>query len=65
MKFNYPTVFKTLPDYTAHAGFEVEIVREATPDESDHHFDPELEPLYLIKASDGWEGFAFESELVR
>lgn len=61
--FNYPTKFVTLPEYSAHRGCIVEVLRELGPDESDHHIDPNLEPVFHIRASDGWEGNAFKSEL--
>ena len=63
--FRYPVEFVTLPDYTAHAGHSVEIIRELGPDESDHHADPEnCERMFKVRSlQDGWEGDAFESEL--
>jgi len=59
IKFNYPIEFTTLPDYSAHRGQLVEIVRQLTNDECD----PECQPSYLIRASDGWEGCASADEL--
>lgn len=60
-KFNYPPEFTTLPDYTAHSGQVVEVVRVLTPAEFD---DEDSEPtMYRIRAADGWEGDAWESEL--
>jgi len=58
-RFGYPGVFTTLPEYTAHAGQTVEVVRQLTNDECD----PECQPMYLIRAADGWEGHAFDDEL--
>lgn len=60
--FNYPTAFVTLPDYTAHAGQTVEVVRPCTLEEADGP-DSDCEQMYVIRATDGWEGQAFESEL--
>lgn len=59
--FRYPSVFITLPEYTARAGTIVEIVRPLGPDEADDS--PDMEKMYKIRAADGWEGDAFESEL--
>ena len=62
MRFNYPSAFKSLPDYTAHAGQIVEVIRQAgEADGVDVH--PELELMYCIKSADGWAGYAWESEL--
>ena len=61
--FCYPDEFVTLPDHTAHAGQEVEVVRALTRKEADYHDDPELERMFVVRAADGWEGYAFESEL--
>jgi hypothetical protein len=63
-RFDYPFEFKTLPEYTSHAGQVVEVLRELGSEESDHHVDPEMEKMFKIKASDGWIGDAFESELI-
>lgn len=60
-KFNYPRAFKTLPVYTAHSGQVVDVVRQLTEEEADQG--NELERMFLVIASDGWEGHAFESEL--
>ena len=61
VRFDYPN-FGTPdghPDYTAHNGQNVEVVRQLNDDECD----PECQPMYLIRASDGWEGHADRSEL--
>lgn len=60
-KFTYPDYGtpNTRPEYTAHSGQEVFVVRQLTDDECD----PECQPMYLIRASDGWEGHVDESEL--
>ena len=49
------------PDYTAHSGQTVEIVRQCTDDECE----PGCQPMWLIKADDGWTGHANGSELER
>jgi hypothetical protein len=63
-KFNYPSAFTSLPDYTAHAGQDVVVVRELTEDEADPA-DPEegITQMYRIRAADGWEGDAWAEEL--
>lgn len=58
-RFDYPEVFKTLPDYTAHSGQIVDIVRELGPDENENE-----SRMFEIRAADGWVGHAFEDELV-
>ena len=60
-KFNYPPEFKTLPDYTAHSGQIVEVGFQLSEEEADRS--PELERMFHIRATDGWRGHAFESEL--
>ena len=60
--FNYPAEFRTLPEYTAHAGQQVQIIRKLTEKEADGP-DQDCEQMYLIRATDGWEGHAWESEL--
>lgn len=58
-KFNYPKEFKTLPEYTAHAGQTVTIIRRLTLEEADIS----QQPMYEILAADGWHGHAFADEL--
>jgi hypothetical protein len=58
-RFDYPDSFVSLPDYTAHAGAIVEVLG-IHPD-AEHAADCEL--MFLIRAADGWEGAAWESEL--
>lgn len=48
-----------LPEYTAHRGQCVRIVRQLTNQECD----PECQPMWLIEAEDGWQGNAHSSEL--
>jgi hypothetical protein len=72
-KFHYPRELTTLPDYTAHAEQVVDVVRPlidigGTQDNltGEYHgplADPELPVMYLVRASDGWEGHADEGEL--
>ena len=61
--FNYPKEFITLPAYTAHRGQVVEVLRELR--DGDEYDGPiaGLERMFEIRASDGWIGNAFESEL--
>lgn len=63
--FDYPAHFTTLPEYTAHRGQTVTIVRPLTEDEA-HPPVPEegITQMYLIRAADGWEGHAWEEELL-
>lgn len=65
-KFAYPTAFVTLPEYTAHAGQTVTVIRklDAALGDAVEPDSPDMEVLYRIRADDGWEGDAFESELV-
>lgn len=58
--FDYPLGFVTLPEYSAHRGALVEVIRALRPDEYDNECE---DPMYEIKAADGWVGHAFESEL--
>lgn len=58
-KFNYPVEFVTLPEYSAHRGQQVEVVRRLTNDECD----VAMQPMYLVRAADGWEGHADRGEL--
>lgn len=61
MKFNYPNhgTPDGYPDYTAHSGQDVVVVRQLTDEECD----PACQPMFRIRASDGWEGSACEDEL--
>lgn len=60
-KFAYPAEFVTLPDYTAHSGQTVTVLRALTLDEAEGP--PECEQMYEVEAADGWHGHAFESEI--
>lgn len=57
--FHYPREFTTLPEYTAHAGHTVVVVRQLT----DAECDPECQPMFEVRTADGWTGHADESEL--
>lgn len=59
IKFNYPAEFTTLPDYAAHRGQLVKLIRQL----DDTECDPECQPMYLIQANDGWQGHASIDEL--
>lgn len=61
--FHYPEVFKTLPEYTAHAGQVVEVLGLAEDYTKDYTNDPDMESIYNIRAADGWTGVAYEGEL--
>lgn len=58
-RFDYPAVFKTLPEYTAHSGQLVDIVRELSSTENENE-----SRMFEIRAADGWIGHAFEDELI-
>lgn len=62
--FDYPKEFVTLPEYSAHRRQVVTILRPLR--DGDEYDGPKagLEPMFLIRAADGWEGHAWESELV-
>lgn len=62
--FAYPKEYVTLPLYTAHAGQEVEVVRELLDGKEYDGPSCDCERMFLIRAADGWEGHAFESELI-
>jgi cobyrinic acid a,c-diamide synthase len=57
--FAYPDALTTLPEYSAHRGQRVTVVRRLTDDECDL----EVQPMYLVRALDGWEGHAGANEL--
>ena len=58
-RFDYPSAFTTLPDYTAHIGQTVKVIRRLGADEAD----TEVQPMYEVRAADGWRGHAFRDEL--
>lgn len=57
-RFTYPNYGTPdgYPDYTAHSGQVVTIIRKLTPEESDN-------VMYEIEAEDGWRGHADAYEL--
>ena len=65
LKFTYPDYGEPTgyPEYKAHSGQEVTVVRELTYERSHPEIDEELAPVYLIRAADGWEGHVHEDEL--
>ena len=60
-RFAYPEAFTTLPEYSAHRGQYVTVLRLADP--AADQVDPESMPVYIIRANDGWIGHADECEL--
>lgn len=70
-RFAYPEGFTTLPDYTAHAGQTVTVLRECNEQEADILWDDlqdgkgarVVDLMFKVRAPDGWEGDAWESEL--
>lgn len=58
-KFDYPKQFVTLPEYSAHRGQTVTVLRQLTDEECD----PEQQPMWLVAAVDGWQGHVFDDEL--
>lgn len=62
-RFDYPAVFVTLPDYTAHAGQTVLVLRRLRSTGPNPEYDYEGDAMYRVRADDGWEGSAWASEL--
>lgn len=61
-RFDYPSVFVTLPDYTQHAGQVVTVLRKSIDGKE---YDSEgMNYAYQVRAKDGWEGMAWEEELL-
>jgi hypothetical protein len=56
--FNYPEEFVTLPEYSEHRGHVVTVISLA------ERGDEETEPVWKFRCADGWNGVAFDSELV-
>lgn len=62
-RFVYPN-FGTpdsYPNYTAHSKQRVEVLRSMAADEAAI----DIEPMYEVRAADGWVGHAWASELRR
>ena len=59
-----PTTFRPTkmadlpPNYVAHAGQTVEVVKELGSSER-------VGPMFLIRAADGWEGVAYPQEITQ
>jgi hypothetical protein len=70
--FDYPVEFTTLDAYSAHRGQTVTVLRPCTADEADVLWDDLMDGKgdqivdrqFMVRAPDGWEGAAWESELV-
>ena len=64
-KFAYPVEFTTMPDYSAHRGETVTVLRLATKEEHDpaDYAPDEYVPMFQVQASDGWTGLADATEL--
>jgi len=60
-RFDYPQAFTSLPDYSAHRGQEVTVLRRLKRVEE---YDYQGELMFEVRAADGWKGHAFESELM-
>lgn len=60
--FRYPEEFVTLPEYSDRRGVVVSVVRPCNEDEAEPP-SADVEALFIIRASDGWEGMAWASEL--
>lgn len=58
VRFNYPTEFKTLPEYTARIGSSMLITHKLGPDENESD-----EVMFGVVDAGGWSGHAYESEL--
>lgn len=58
-RFAYPTAFTSLPEYSAHRGEVVTVLRELDSNE----VDPDNAPMFRVRTDDGWEGDAWPDEL--
>ena len=60
-RFTYPNYGtpNSHPDYTAHSGQKVRVLRQLT----DKECSPECQPMWRVVAADGWIGTACSSEL--
>jgi hypothetical protein len=60
-RFTYPNYGTPdgYPEYTAHSGQLVAVIRQLTLEECD----AKCQPMYLVRAADGWEGHVNGSEL--
>lgn len=69
--FNYPVEFTSLDDYSAHRGQTVTVLRPCSVEEADILWDnwrdqgeEIVDRMFKVRADDGWEGDAWESELL-
>lgn len=63
-RFDYPTEFVSLPEYSARRGQMVEVVRPLTKEEAQEPDEEQgFTQMYRIRAEDGWTGDAWEEEL--
>jgi hypothetical protein len=61
-EFAYPKAFKAAPDYSAHRGQPVRVIRLCDPVAD--KVDPGAKPVYVVQADDGWTGHANPAELL-
>jgi len=59
-RFAYPQEYTLLPQYSAHRGQSVTVLREHV---AGAYYDYEGDRMFRIRADDGWEADAWESEL--
>lgn len=70
-RFDYPNEFTSLPEYSAHRGCAVTVLRSCTESEADILWDDfgdgkgsvVCDRMFMVRADDGWEAEAWESEL--
>jgi len=55
----YPSRFATRPEYTAHNGQMVKVLRHLGEDECDTEY-----TMFQVQAEDGWIGHLYEQELI-
>lgn len=60
-RFDYPSQFISMPEYTAYAGQTIRVLRQLTLQEADQG--EGMERMFEFQAVDGFIGHAFESEL--
>lgn len=62
-KFDYPTSFITMPEYSLHRGLIVTVLREMIDGKEYDGPKADQELAYKVQAEDGWTGMAWECEL--
>lgn len=70
-RFDYPVEFTSLPEYSAHRGMTVTVIRPCREDEADvlwddldgNGNDTIVDRMFIVQAMDGWIGHAWETEL--